>query len=133
MNYTEDKMELKMPPHHDIKKSDISQRSLKNLKKAYEIQPENYQDLVEIKGVGPKSLRALALISELVYGTESSWEDPAKYSYAHGGKDGIPYPVDRKTYKKSVNNLKNALEKAEMGKKDKLKAIKRLKSFMGDQ
>lgn len=132
MNYTQDKVELKMPPHHDIKSPDISDRALNNLKKAYEIQPENYQELVGVKGIGPKSLRALALISELVYGSESSWEDPADYSYAHGGKDGIPYPVDRKTYKKSVNNLQTALKKAELGKKDKLKAIKRLKSFMSN-
>ena len=133
LNYTEDQVELKLPPHHDIKSVDISKRSLENLKKAYEFQPDDYEELVELKGIGPKSIRALALISELVYGSETSWKDPAKYSYAHGGKDGIPYPVNKDTYEKSVNKLKTALEKAEMGKKDKLKSLKRLNSYINQQ
>lgn len=129
LDYTGDRVELEMPPHHDIKSVDISKRSVKNLKKAYELQPEDYEELVALQGIGSKSLRALALISELVYGSQSSWKDPAKYAYAHGGKDGVPYPVNRDTYEKSVNNLKTALEKAEVGKKDKLKSIKRLKKL----
>jgi len=130
LNYTDDQLELKMPSHHDIKSVDISKRSWQHLKKAYEIQPDDYEELVALKGVGPKSIRALALISELVYGSNSSWEDPAKYSYAHGGKDGVPYPVNKQTYKKSVDQLQTALKQAEIGKKDKLKAIKRLKEII---
>jgi hypothetical protein len=80
--------------------------------------------------MGPKKIRALALVSELVYGTKPSWKDPAKYSYAHGGKDGFPYPVHRNTYDSTIETLKDALEQAKLEKKDKLDAIKRLHQFI---
>jgi len=70
------------------------------------------------------------LISSLVYGTEPSWRDPAKYSFAHGGKDGHPYPVDRKTYDSSVQTLRDAISQAKLGQKDKISAIRRLESFI---
>ena len=79
-----------------------------------------------MRGVGPKTIRALALVSELIYNAPASREDPAKYSFAHGGKDGTPYPVDRKTYDKSIEILKTAVEKAKIGDRDKIQAIKRL-------
>ena len=84
---------LKLPAHHGI---NLNKQTATALSNAYEIQPENYEELLTIRGIGPKAVRALALISELVYGKELSWKDPAKFSFAHGGKDGIPYPVDRK-------------------------------------
>ncbi len=82
-----------------------------------------------MKGVGPKTIRALSLISELVYGAEPSYEDPARYSFAHGGKDGIPYPVDRENYDKSIAFLNDTLKKAKAGKTEKIKAFKRLYAF----
>ena len=80
--------------------------------------------------MGPKKIRALALISDLVYGAKSSWDDPVKYSFTHGGKDGFPYPVDREVYDHSIYTLKEALNEAKIGKKDKYSAIRRLESFI---
>lgn len=76
--------------------------------------------------MGPKKIRALALISDLVYGAEPSWENPVKYSFTHGRKDGFPYPVDREVYDHSIQNLQDALEQAKLDKKDKYHALKRL-------
>ena len=96
---------------------------------AYEHKPENFESLLALEGIGPKTIRALSLISELVYDTPVSLRDPASYSFAHGGKDGYPYPVDRKTYDSSIQFLAQTLEKAKIGDKDKLEAFKRLKDW----
>jgi hypothetical protein len=118
---------LKLPAHHGIR---LNKQTTIALNRAYEIQPEKYEELLAIRGIGPKAVRALALISELVYGKEPSWKDPAKFSFAHGGKDGIPYPVDRKLMDSSVEMLRNALENAKLGEKDRLHALKRLNEFI---
>ena len=89
-----------------------------------------YEELLMLKGFGPKKIRALALISDLVYGEEASWKDPVKYSFTHGGKDGFPYPVDREVYDNSINTLKQAIDESKIDKKDKLNAIKRLDDFI---
>jgi hypothetical protein len=88
---------LALPRRHAvIEREDVDPRYLeKILVKTYERQPEDYEAVLEVEGVGPKTLRALALASELVYGTPVSTRDPARFSFAHGGKDGFPYPVDR--------------------------------------
>lgn len=99
------------------------------LKEAYELQPENYENLLEIKGIGPATTRGLALVSEVIYGEPASWRDPAKFSMAFGGKDGVPYPVNRSSMDEAHRTLKAAVEEAEIGKKEKLKAIKRLENF----
>ena len=88
--------------------------------------PETFKDLIEIQGVGPRTVSALALVSELVYKTPPSFEDPARFSFAHGGKDSYPFPVDKKTYEHSIDVLKSCLDKAKMGDRDKLDAFKRL-------
>ena len=119
-----------MPAHHEVLDMDLSDREFKVLKNAYEIQPENYKELISLKGIGPKKIRALALISDLVYGEKASWEDPVKYSFAHGGKDGFPYPVDKEVYDHSIETIKDALDQAKLDKKDKLDAIKRLNKFL---
>lgn len=121
--------ELSMPTHHPILDMDLSKREMEVLQKAYEIQPENYEELVYLKGMGPKKIRALALISDLVYGTYPSWKDPVKYSFAHGGKDGFPYPVDREVYDTSIQTLADAIEGAKLDNKDRYYAIKRLRDF----
>ena len=122
--------QITMPSHHPVLDMDISEQEFKVLKNAYELQPENYEELLSLEGIGPKKIRALALISDLVYGVESSWRDPVKYSFTHGGKDGFPYPVDRKVYDYSISTLKEALDEAKLEKKDKYNAIKRLESFV---
>lgn len=123
---------LVMPKRHEIFTGDIRSDNLKKiLLKTYEELPEDYEALLKIKGVGPKTIRALALIAELVYGSKPSWEDPAKFSFAHGGKDGTPYPVNRTEYDNSINILTQAISKAKMGDKDKIEALKRLQRTMG--
>lgn len=99
------------------------------LEKSYEIQPKNFEKLLEIDGVGPATVRGLALVSEIVHGEPASWKDPAKYSFAFGGKDGVPYPVNRASMDKAQEILKSAVEEAEIGKSEKLKAIRRLESY----
>jgi len=96
---------------------------------AYENKPQDFESLLALEGVGPKTLRALSLISELVYETPVSLRDPVSYSFAHGGKDGYPYPVDRKTYDSSIQFLTQAVEKAKIGDREKLEAFRRLKAW----
>jgi len=122
--------EFKMPRHHPVLDMDLSDREFEVLKKAYELQPSNYEDMLSLEGMGPKKIRALALISDLVYGSSPSWKDPVKYSFTHGGKDGYPYPVDREVYDHSIQTLKEALEGAKLGRKDKYNAIRRLEGLI---
>jgi uncharacterized protein len=98
-------------------------------KKIYDIQPKNYEQLISIDGFGPAAVRALALIGEIIFGTKASWQDPVKYNFAHGGKDGVPYPVARNTYDKSIRYLIAAVEGAEIERKDRVQALKKLAVF----
>lgn len=117
---------LDMPDHHELRAADLSERALDQLQQAYEYQPEDFETLVELDGIGPGSLRALALIAGLVYDAESSREDPAKYAYAHGGKDGTPHPVDRERYDRSIEFLRSTVEGAELNHETKQASLKRL-------
>ena len=99
----------------------------KAVKRVYDFQPKNYEELISIKGIGPATVRALALVSELVHGEKPCWEDPVKYSFCVGGKDGVPYPVDRVTYDETIEILGNAVKQAKVGDKEKLNAVKRLR------
>ena len=119
---------LHMQPEHEIELTNY-ERLMKSFFQAYEQQPKNFEELLAVKGIGPKSVRALALLSKLVFGIEASWRDPATFSFAHGGKDGTPYFVDRKTYDKSIEVLQAAIEQAELGQMEKVEALKRLKDF----
>ena len=98
-------------------------------KRLYEFQPANYEQLLSMKGVGPATVRGLALVSELIYGAEPSWKDPVRYSFAYGGKDGVPYPVDRKSMDESIQILETAVRNAKIGSKDKLKSLQRLRGY----
>jgi hypothetical protein len=121
-----------MPGRHKLVASlDIDDLGRRAIQAAYELQPESYEDLVALKGMGPRKIRALALISELVYGTRPSWRDPAKFSFAHGGKDGTPFPIDRETYDHSIRTLEEALEGARMERGEKYEAIRRLARYTG--
>jgi len=119
--------EFTMMPRHTI--IGMNKRNFETLKRAYEVQPRTYEELVAIKGVGVKTIRSLALISELVYGSKSSWKDPVKYSFAHGGKDGVPYPLNRKLMDGNTRLLMNAIRNAKLGNREEMGAIKRLNSF----
>lgn len=99
------------------------------LKKAYEIQPRDYEEMIGISGIGPATVRGLSLVCELIYGERASWKDPVKYSFAFGGKDGVPYPVDRKAMDESTELLRGALMEARIGEKERLNALKRLTTF----
>ena len=98
-------------------------------KRVYDIQPQNYEQLISIPGVGPSSVRALSLIGEIIFGTKASWQDPVKFNFAHGGKDGVPYPVDRKTYDKSIGYLHSAIDGAEIQREDRIGALKKLADY----
>lgn len=91
-----------------------------------EKKPENYEELVAIKGVGGKTMRALSLVGEVIYGAKPSYEDPARYSFAHGGKDATPYPVDKDTYDKSIQILQAAVRKSKINPVEKDKALNRI-------
>lgn len=120
---------ISLPLRHQIKEFDISERGMAIIQIAHEAQPKDFEQLISISGLGPKTIRALTLISDLVYGTQTSWEDPVKYAFAHGGKDGIPFPVDKQVYDQNINILKDAIENAKLGNKEKLLAIKKLSEF----
>jgi uncharacterized protein len=119
---------LELPRRHwvDIEK-DINPKHLRTvLLSTYESAPQNFEELLAVKGVGPAALRALSLISELLYGAPPSTRDPARFSFAHGGKDGFPFPVDRTTYDASIDWLRDGLRRARVGETDRIAALKRL-------
>lgn len=129
-NINEDCTSFSLPAHHAVLDMDLSDKEFQVLKNAWEIQPENYEELLLLKGIGPKKIRALALISDLVFGEPASWNDPVKYTFTHGGKDGFPYPVDRDVYDNSISMVKDAVYQSKLDKKDKMNAFKRLDDFI---
>ena len=100
------------------------------LEEAYESQPSNYETLLGMEGVGPSTVRALSLVSELVYGEEPSWRDPVKYSFAVGGKDGVPFPVDRRAMDEAADVLRRGVDAARVGDRDRLRAVGRLRKLV---
>jgi Uncharacterized conserved protein len=92
-----------------------------------ERKPENYEKLLAMEGVGPKTIRALALVSEIIYGAKPSYRDPARYSFAHGGKDATPYPVDRLVYDQTINFFANVINKSKLQFNEKNSLFKKLK------
>ncbi len=101
------------------------------LNKLTDEKPKNYEELVATKGVGPKTIRALSLVSEIIYGADASYEDPARYSFAHGGKDATPYPVDKETYDQTICVLQEAVKKTKINTLDKEKIHCRLDKAKG--
>jgi len=101
----------------------------KTVKELYDFQPENYEQLLGIRGVGSATVRGLALVAELVYGAPPSWKDPVKYSFCVGGKDGVPFPVDKPSYDEIIKILENAVKQAKVGEKERINAVKRLRTF----
>jgi hypothetical protein len=118
---------LSLPPHHPIGVKDLRPESIgRILLNVYERQPQDFEQLLGLQGVGAKTLRALSLIAELVHGVAPSYQDPARYSFAHGGKDGYPYPVDKETYDKSIELLAKSVSRAKLGMSEKRDALNRL-------
>ena len=118
---------LSMPAHHDVRITDVNLKRLgAMLWLTHENQPADFEDLLLLKGVGPRALQSLALVSEVIYGTTSRFEDPARFSFAHGGKDGHPFPVPTKIYDETISTLQKAIQKSKIGNSDKLQAIKKL-------
>ena len=104
--------------------------SWNTMRRVYEFQPRSYEELLSIKGVGPATVRGLALVAELIYGEKPSWEDPIKFSFAYGGKDGVPFPVDRRAMDESIQVLRQAVEAAKVGEKEKRRSLRRLRRFV---
>ena len=121
---------LTMPRRHAVLLADVNPQYLqKILLKTYERAPENFETLLGMEGVGARTLRALALVSEIIYGTPASTRDPARFSFAHGGKDGFPYPVDTATDDKTVEALRAAVSRAGIDRSERVAALKRLVKF----
>ena len=104
--------------------------SWETMKRVYDFQPRNYEELLSVRGVGPATVRGLALVAELIYGEKPSWKDPVKFSFAYGGKDGVPFPVDRRAMDESILLLRQAVQEAKIGDKEKTRSLQRLRRFV---
>jgi hypothetical protein len=118
---------LVMPAHHDVRGSDVVLRRLHgNLAAAADRGPSDFADLLLTPGVGARTVRALAMVAEVVHGAPCRFSDPGRFSLAHGGKDGHPFPVPLKVYDETIGVLKSAIRKAKLGRDEELGALQRL-------
>jgi uncharacterized protein len=118
---------LTMPNYKDIQAKDVDTKRLGSiLWLAQETEVQNFEEFLLLKGLGPRTLQSLALVSEVIHGTPSRFSDPARFAFAHGGKSGNPFPVPTKVYDQTIQTLKNSVEKAKIGDSDKQSAIKKL-------
>ena len=130
MSKTWKEIALAMPDRHYIVAKDVDTNRLDRVfRRLHEARPESFKDLLQIQGIGPRTVAALSLVSELVYNAPPSFKDPARFSFAHGGKDGYPFPVQRKTYEESISFLQSCLDKARVNDRDKIEAFKRLNHY----
>ena len=122
-----------LPDRHDVRKEDINMSRLASvLELAYNRDVENFEELVDLHGVGPRTLKALAMASEVIHGDATRFDDPARFSFAVGGKDGRPHPIDTEAFDETVEMLRNSVDKSRMGDKDKSDALKRLHDISVD-
>ncbi|HET9486963.1 MAG TPA: DUF763 domain-containing protein, partial [Chryseosolibacter sp.] len=132
---TPDKMlaevrKIVMPRHHDVRAADVNMKRLgAALILAHERSTTNFESLLLLEGVGPRTLQSLTLVSEVIYGSPTRFNDPARFSFAHGGKDGHPFPVPLKVYDETISVLKSAVEKSKIGSGEKQKAIQQLSAM----
>jgi hypothetical protein len=120
-----------MPAHHDVRESNIDLKRLGAvLAVAYERDLRDFSEFLLLENLGPRTLQSLALIAEVVHGAPSRFSDPARFSFAHGGKDGHPFPVPLKTYDESLNFLRTSLDAAKVGDKDRIEGFRRLEQFV---
>jgi len=130
-SHLEELEHLALPPRHAILARDLNPARLAGVfLHVYEAQPQTFEALLGLPKVGAKTLRALALLSELLAGAPLSWRDPARYAFAHGGKDGIPFSVDRATYDRTTGILEEAVRRARIGEPERLQALRRLQHFV---
>jgi hypothetical protein len=123
----QDIQQLVLPSHHDVRTEDVDLRRLGAiLWLAHDRQPSDFEELLLLEGVGPRTLQSLALVSEVIHGTPSRFRDPARFAFAHGGKDGHPFPVPVSVYDETIGILQAAVHKAKIGQGDKLEAIRQL-------
>ncbi len=116
-----------MPNRHDVRKEDVNTARLASvLDLAYNREIEKFEDLVDMHGVGPRTLKALAMASEVIHGDATRFEDPARFAFAVGGKDGRPHPIDTKSFDETVTMLQDTIDRSKMGDKDKSDGLKRL-------
>jgi len=119
---------LRLPWHHNIPRASYLNKALL---KVYDVQPRDFAAVLGTEGIGPKTIRALAMVAEVAYGAPASFRDPVRYSFGHGGKDGHPYSVDRQVYDHSIAQLEKGLKEAKIGCTDRLQALKRLGQIAG--
>ncbi|MBB2816959.1 DUF763 domain-containing protein [Rhizobium phaseoli] len=118
---------LIMPAHHDVRESDVNMRRLHgNLAAAADRGPADFQELLLVPGVGARTVKALAMVAEVVHGAPCRFSDPARFSIAHGGKDRHPFPVPLKVYDETIGVMKSAVLKGKLGREEELQALKRL-------
>jgi hypothetical protein len=122
---------LRMPDHHEVRAENIDLKRLGAvLAVAYERDLHQFAELLLLENLGPRTLQSLALIAEVIHGAPSHFSDPARFSFAHGGKDRHPFPTPLKTYDETLNCLRTSLDKAKLGDKDKLYGFRRLDRFV---
>ncbi len=118
---------LILPNHHDVRAEDVNLKRLGSvLAVAHDKGLRDFESLLLLEGVGPRTIQSLALVSEIIHGTPSRFADPARFSFAHGGKDGHPFPVPTTVYDETIQVLHTAVEKAKLGNADRSQAIKNL-------
>ena len=118
---------LLMPSHHDVRAKDVDLKRLGAvLAVAHEQDLRDFASLLLVEGLGPRTLQSLALVAEVVHGAPSRFSDPARFSFAHGGKDGHPFPVPLRTYDESLGILRRSLETARLGDTWKMDGFRRL-------
>ncbi|MCP4452582.1 MAG: DUF763 domain-containing protein, partial [Planctomycetes bacterium] len=116
-----------LPRHHEVRATDVNLRRLASvLLLAHNANVQRFDDMLLLKGLGPRTMQSLALVSEVIFGTPTRFDDPARFSFAHGGKDGHPFPVPLKVYDESIDVLKEAVNKAKIGYSEKMQGIRKL-------
>jgi hypothetical protein len=122
---------LRMPAHHEVRSTNVDLKRLGAvLAVAYERDLHDFAELLLVEKLGPRTLQSLALVAEVVHGAPSRFNDPARFSFAHGGKDRHPFPVPLKTYDESLNFLRTSLDVAKVGDREKLDGFRRLERFV---
>ncbi|MDX1479334.1 MAG: DUF763 domain-containing protein [Saprospiraceae bacterium] len=123
-----------MPDHHDVRAADVDLKRMASIiALAHEARPEDFESLLLLRGLGPRTLQSLTLVSEVIHGTPSRFDDPARFSLAHGGKDGHPFPVPLAVYDETIEFLNSMLVRAKLGETDKRHAFKRLSKLAARQ
>jgi hypothetical protein len=124
-------MKMRLPMHHDVRAKDVDLKRLGAvLAVSHDQQLRDFASLLLVENLGPRTLQSLALIAEVIHGTPTRFADPARFAFAHGGKDSHPFPVPLKTYDESIAVLRRGLDAAKVGDTEKIDGMKRLDKFV---